>query len=187
MSTSTSSGVSAATVARWSGTIRLLRLLRWPAAEPPVPRTNSESNLGETRRIRDMCSSSAQLSFEEGDFVHLLVLNRAVPEEAALTEQLAMIGGDGDPRVLRDEVEQFFDDAVEITDGVDLALKQGAELGAIEELLAAGELSPDDLVGQVLEHSVHAADARPLVGLLVRQGERIVRLADVEQVERGLF
>ena len=39
----------------------------------------------------------------------------------------------------------------------------------------------------MLEHSVHAADARPLVGRLVRQGERIVRLADVEQVERGLF
>src|SRR6185436_16446115 len=145
MSTSTSSGVSAATVARWSGTIRFRRFLRCSVAEPPVARMNSESNRGETRRIRDMtcdlpARTSAKLAFDEGDLVHLLVLDRAVPEEASLAEQFAVIGGNRDPGVVRDQVEQLFDDAIEVADRVDLAVAERAKLRAIEELLfAAGE------------------------------------------------
>src|SRR3954469_18060872 len=109
-------------------------------------------------------------------------------EEASLAEQLTVIGGNRDPRVVGDDVEEFLDDTVEITDGIDLPMSQQPELLAIEELLRlAGEAAADEFLVEVLEDAVDAADARPFVGRLVGQRERVVRLADVEQVERRLL
>ena len=49
------------------------------------------------------------------------------------------------------------------------------------------QLAADDVLVQVLEHAVHAADARPLVRGFVGQRVGVVRLADVQQVERRLL
>jgi hypothetical protein len=117
------------------------------------------------------------------------VLDRAVAEVALLAEQLAVVGGDGDVGVRRQEVEEAREDAIEIAHGVDLARPQAVELRPIElrRRLALDQLAADHLAIEVLEDAVHAGDARPLARVLARQGEGIVRLADVEQPERRSF
>jgi hypothetical protein len=69
-----------------------------------------------------------------------------------------------------------------------LTVAQFGELAIIEHFRpAAPQLAADDRLVEMLEHAVHAADARPLIFRLIRQRIRIMRLAHIEQVERRLI
>src|SRR5579863_541621 len=112
---------------------------------------------------------SSELALDERDLENLFVVNRTVPEVALLTEQLAMIGSDRDVRVLRGEIEQLLDHAVQVSDGFDLPAAELGQLAVVEHLGPAAPQAPaHDRLIQVLEDAVHAADARPLILGLIR-------------------
>src|SRR5579859_1153794 len=138
------------------------------------------------KRERDPAASS-DLTFNERHLENLFMLDGPVPKVAFFAEQLAMIRSDGDVRVLRNQIEQLFDHSVQILHGLDLTVAQFSELGIIEHFCPAPpQLAADDRLIQMLEDTVHAADARPLVLGLIRERVWIMRLAHIEQVERRL-
>ena len=96
-------------------------------------------------------------------------------EVAGLAEELAVVGGHDDVGVLRDEVVELLEHAVEVADGVDLALLELVELVLVEELevllelvVVGGLRLVGDLIVHLLEDAVHTADARPHGRVLVR-------------------
>ena len=94
--------------------------------------------------------------------------NGAVAEVAVFAEEFAMVGGDRDVGVLRNDIEQLFHDSIEVFDGLDLAVSQVIERLLIEKfVLRLNELTANDMVVKVFEYAMNAADARPVLGRLV--------------------
>src|SRR4051812_29283662 len=87
---------------------------------------------GRSRR-RWPCRSRTH-ALDERHLEDLLVHDRPVAEVAVLAEELAVVGGDDHPGVIRQEVEQPREDPVEILHRVDLAIAELAELRSVEEL-----------------------------------------------------
>ena len=73
------------------------------------------------RKNRVSRKSSADLPFQKGDLVNLVVVNRTVAEIAAFSEQFTVIGSDRNVRVRRQAIKEPLKHAVEIGYRLDLA------------------------------------------------------------------
>src|SRR6266852_2397944 len=147
----------------------------WWHRRAPAP--HSGFRLSAWNRHSCLCSclslytcASSYFPFDEGHFEDFIVLYRPVSEISVLAEQFAVVRGDGDVGIFRDHIKQFFDYRIEILHGIDLALAERAELSVVKHF-GVGRTQPSTYNGlvQIFEHSVHAADARPLVRRLIRQ------------------
>src|SRR5437879_13066176 len=109
-----------------------------------------------------------------------------MPEISILAEQLAVVRRDGDVGIPRDYIKQLFDYSVKVLHGVNLALAERTELPVIKHFgVGLAQFSTHNGLVQMFEHSVHAADARPLVRWLIRPGVWSMRFLDLPQVERA--
>ena len=77
--------------------------------------------------------TSADQPFDEGHLEDLVVGDGAVAEVALLAEQLAVVGRHDHPRVLRYEVEQLLEHAVDVAGGVHLATAELVHPVLVEE------------------------------------------------------
>ncbi len=106
---------------------------------------------------------------------------------AIFAEQFAVVGGDGDVGIFRRQIEQLPDHTVQISHSFDLTFAQGRQFRGAES--GAGlwwQFSPDDKFVKMLEDAMDAADFGPCSGRFVGTGIGLMRLADIEQPERGL-
>ena len=105
--------------------------------------------------------------------------DRPMSEESVFSEQFAMIGSDRDVGVSRYHIEKLLDHRIHIAHCLDLTLLKFGEFPRVERWGAPPKLSADDMLIEMLEHAMHAADPGPLILRLARQGVRIMRLTGI--------
>src|SRR5688572_15197992 len=135
--TSSPSRISTRLPSSFSFGVRKVASVLFPLPESPVNQRVSPLSLA------FICRGgwgSADLAFEVGNLEALLVHDRAVPEVAELAEELAVVRGDDEVGVLRDQVVEFAEHRVEVAHGVDLAFPELIHLLLIEELEALLEV-----------------------------------------------
>jgi hypothetical protein len=104
------------------------------------------------------------------------VLHRTVTKKAVATEQLSVVRRDGFMYVFfRNFIKQFFYHPVEVLNGINLPVSQVRSFARSKcFFLLNQKLSTYDVIVQVFEYPVNAADARPLVRRLIRKCVRIM-------------
>src|SRR5580700_918629 len=88
-------------------------------------------------------SMLTDFAFHKRRFEDLGMLDGSVSEVAALAEEFAVIGGDGDVGIGRNLVEELFHGAIEEAHGIHLPLAQFGELARVHgraPRLAAGSV-----------------------------------------------